>query len=801
MKKVDPPALLEQFFRWFCKDSHLEGLEGDLYELFDRRVERNGAFAAQCLYLFDMLSLLRSSVARPIKKNSRLNTMGIFKNYFKTAIRLAWKQKSFSAINLIGLTAGITCAIFVSLYVNDELRYDDHLTQSHLKFRFYNEVTKEKGISSSYPIVPPMYALSAREDFPQFAKVGRVFLDYGGTIFNLDERVFSEKNGVYAEREALDILNVELVAGNLDDLGAPRKMLLSESTFKKFFGDIPWEGQTVQLTRSTVDVVGVYKDFPTRSHIRPDYIFSFDWLLESVSESRMKSWRWQQFYTYFQVAPETDIQLLQEQFQEYIIGIAHPITQEVGLTYMPFFQQVTDIHLHSSDFQWEIAEVGNYQSILFLGIAAAIILVIACLNFINLTTAQSINRGREVGIRKFVGATRMQLLTQTVMESILYCFIAGLMATALVVGGLDVFNEFADKSFGLKEVFTVEHLSIFVGSLMVLGAFSGWYPALVIARFQPIAVLHGGRTIRVVVGARTYQWSAQQILVAAQYVLSVSLILISLIFSDQYRYLVNKDMGFQKENLLTMQLTSSLRQDLEASRAAFSGHTGIDNISFCYGIPGDLVAGDGAFFPELLKREFSSSLFLVDHQYIDVMGMDMVAGRSFSQDMVTDASQAYIINETAVRNLGLGSPEEALGQSVKWKMWTAADTFKVGKVIGVVQDFNFKSLHHEVENVIMHIEPRYLTYMIVRLNGNQLRDAMDHLENAYRSFEPTRPFEYQFVDQSFARFYSSELKMERLFTLFALLAILTAAIGLYGLVSYSVANRSKEISIRKVLGA
>ncbi len=801
MKPIDPPAILQRFFRWFCHDAHIEGLEGDLYEIFDRRVERQGAFIARCLYIIDMVTLLRSSVVRPLKRNSKLNNMGILKNYMKTAVRLAWKRKSFSAINLIGLTIGITCVTFISLYVHDELGYDRHIADANLKYRFYNVVEREGGNQGNYPIVPPMYATSIRENFPQFEKAGRVLADYGGTIFNVGDRAFSEKNGIYAEREAIEILDLEIVAGSIEDLLAPKKVLLSQSTFRKFFGDEPFDGQTLQLTRSTLDIAGIYKDVPTQSHLRPDYIFSFEWLEEGVPESRMNSWRWQQFFTYFQLKEGTDHELLQGEFQKYVAGIAHPITSEVGLTYLPYFQKLSDIHLHSSDFQWELAEVGNYESILFLSLAAGIILLIACLNFINLTTAQSIKRAKEVGIRKFVGASRTQVLTQSIMESFLYCLLAGVVSVGLIILGLESFNQFAGKSFLMTDVFSWANIAIMVLGIVTLSLVSGWYPALVVMKFQPLAVLHGSGAIRLDMGGRRFRFDGQLLLVGGQYVLSIGLILVALIFSDQYHYLLNRDMGFNKDNLLTIPLTRNMRKDLDGCRAAFSRHSGIDATSFCYGVPGDIVAGDGAFFPELIDHELSSNMFLVDDQYLEVMDIDVIAGRGFSSDLASDASGAFLINETAVKNLGLDSPEKALGTTVRWKMWVAEDTFKVGRVVGVVRDFNYKSLHHEVENVILHIEPSFVTSIVIRLNGNQLPQTLDFVESAYREFEPTRPFEYQFVDQSFARFYEAELKLERLFSLFAMLAILTAVIGLYGLVSYSVLSRSKEISIRKVLGA
>ncbi len=800
MTRRDPPKLVLKFFQWFCRDDHLEGLEGDLYEQYDRHIEEYGRKLAWLMYSLDVLSLLRPSVSRNFFKNSKSNHMGFFGNYFKTAVRLGWKRKTFSAINLIGLTLGISSVMFITLYVHDEMRYDEHISKGSSKYRIYNQVHKNDGIVNFLPIVPPMYATGIAETFPQVEKIGRIYNDYGGTVFNAGDKVFSEKNGVFAELNALEILDLKMTKGNVNDLSAPRKMLLSESMFKKFFGEEDFLNQTVKLTRSTVEIVGIYQDFPERSHLKPDYIFSFDWLLEFIPDHRMKVWTWQQFYTYVQLKPEVDLITFQASLEEFIEEKTGEATAEYGFSFTPRLQNIRDIHLHSSNFQWDIADVGNYQSILFLSFAASIILLIACLNFVNLTTAQAIRRAKEVSIRKFVGAHRTHLLVQYSFESVLYCFTAGTLSIVLLISGLEFFNNFSDKSFTLSEVFGPQYLMIFVTGLILLGIISAWYPALLITRHQPIATLRGSDHFEI---SKKYglKMDSKQFLVGAQYVLSIALIIISLIIQRQYNFLQQTDMGFDKENLLYIPLTNSLSKDLIATREAFSSHSNIENITFCYGIPGGIIAGDGITLPRIQDNETSLSMFIVDANYLKTMEMEIVAGRGFSTDMASDVSEAFILNETAVANFGLGTPEEAIGEPVTWKMWTSNDSMKRGRVIGVVADFNYKSLHHQIESAVLHISPHNFEYMLIRFGQGNLIDAMSFVESQYKSFEPNRPFNYEFVDRSFDKFYSREAKTSDLFAFFTLLAILTAAIGLYGLVSYNVMSKSREISIRKVLGA
>ncbi|MEQ9404580.1 MAG: FtsX-like permease family protein [Cyclobacteriaceae bacterium] len=799
MRRSDPPRFATRFFASFCHSRHLEGLEGDLYELFERRLETRGLIWAKFFYLIDMLTLMRASVAKPVKRNRMTNNFGMFKNYFKTTIRMGWKRKGFSFINLFGLTIGLTSVIFISLFVQDELAFDEHITDAENKFRIYNIREGDDGDVNYLPIVPPAFSPALNSEFSQVLKSGRLIVDYGGTVFNVGEKVFSEKEGVYAEPYALDILDIKLIAGSFTEDMEPKSVLLSRSLFEKFFGDVPFEKQTLKLTRSTLSVAGIFEDMPDRSHLDLEYIFPFKWMEQSTAPVRMQSWVWQQFYTYVELRPEVDKDDFLSQFRVFVKDKSHEMTQAYGFFYTPFLQGVRDIHLHSSNFEWDIAKSGSFQSILFLFIAAGIIVLIACLNFINLSTAQAMKRAKEVSVRKFIGANRTQLLIQYGFESTIYTLTAGLISLVFLVLLIGPFNTFTEKSFVMIDLLTLRNGLIFFGSLLLLGILSGWYPALILTRFNPLAALHGGK-----IGNKSIRRKVldpRQMMVGAQYILSVGLISISLIMQNQYQYLRETDMGFNKENLIVIPLTRALATDMESTREAFSSHNQVEDVTFCFGVPGGIVAGDGVYLPDRRKNEFSSHMIIVDYNYLSTMEMNMVAGRGFSKEFGTDPQKAFVVNETAVRNFGFSSPEDALGETVHWKTWTNSDSLKKGKIIGVVNDFNFKSLHNQISSVVIHMWESNLQNMIVRIGADNPLSTLEFLETQYRKYEPTRPFEPQFVDSTFEQFYESENKLSQLFTLFTVLAILTATIGLFGLVSYSIVSRAKEISIRKVLGA
>lgn len=796
----NPPRIAERFFQWFCHQAHLEGLEGDLYELFERNVKQHGLKRARLLYIKNVITLIRSTVVKPITINSKFNTMSVYKNYLKTALRMGWKRKGFSLINLMGLTVGIASVLFISLYLSDELSYDKHVADHEYKYRVYNIYSNSAGVTKNLAIVPPMYSPEFKSNFPQVEKSGRLMLDYGGTMFRVGEQIFSEENGFFAEEEALEILDIRMIHGSLESLNEANVILVSESTFQRFFDDAPFDQQTVLIgSETSIKIGGVYKDIPKQTHIRPGYFVSFQYLMNQVPEERMNSWVWQQFYTYVQLKPGTGTPSFFESVKTFVENTAWPATETHNMKYVPVFQKLTDVHLHSDNLEWDEADRGSYQAVIFLALSAAIILFIACLNFINLTSAQALTRAREVVVRKFVGATRSQLIAQYVTESVLYTLIAGVLSLMLLVFLLPYFNQFTDKAFELSQILLPQHILIFILFVFVLGIISGVYPALLLTSFKPIDVLKGTPAIGMKGGS--FKLDLRKVMVGMQYVLTIGLVLISIIMQKQYDHLRNRDMGFNKENLLVLPLTSNMEKDLEQTKKHFSDHSNIMGVTASYGVPGGIVAGDGVILPLNNNQRQSTNVFLVDENFIPLMGMRLVAGRNFSSEIRSDEFQGFIINETAVKNFGFNTPKEALGKPVHWEMWNDTDTLKKGKVIGVVDDFNYKSLHNSVENVVLHIDRTNFSYLIIKIGNGDLSNTLAYLEAQYRAIEPNRLCEFDFVDQSFQEFYESEQRLSQMFSLFTLLAIFTASIGLFGLVTYSIISRGKEIGIRKVMGA
>lgn len=793
---TNPPRIVERFFQWFCHQKHLEGLEGDLYERFDQNVKEKGAFRAKLIYIMEVVKLIRLSVLKPIPRISTNNIMSIFFNNLKVALRHGLKRKGFSLINITGLTLGITSILFIALYIQDEVSYDQHISGTENKFRIYNIRKGSDGVENYLPIVPPVFATAFKDNFAQIERIGRVVFDYGGTVFKVGEDSFSETKGVFAEIPALEILDLHFIHGGMNSSADRYSVLLSESMFKKFFGNATFDGQSVAIGSRELAVIGVFKDLPTQSHLELEYVFPFEFAVSNVTEERMNSWIWQQFYTYVEMKPGVDM----EDFTDQVRAFVGEKTKDLGeqeFYYTTFFQNIRDIHLHSSNFEWDIAVKGNYQSIIFLTIAAMIILLIAVLNFINLTIAQALKRAKEVSVRKFLGAKRNQLIGQYCFEALLYTLLAGLISMGILTLLLPYFNDFTGKSFTLSYVFSPFHILLFTVFIMFLGFISGIQPALILTSFKPLDIVRG--ISKVSLGNTKVQ--ARQFLVGAQYLLSIGLIILSLIISEQFSYLRSSDMGFERDNLLVIPLTNSMKNDLESTRAEFTAFSTVSNLTYCYGVPGGIVAGDGIYVPKSGEREHGANLFIVDENYLSTMKMRVIAGRDFSKDIASDQAEGFIINETAVKNFGLESPEKAIGTPVNWSIWGTQDSLKRGRIIGVVEDFNYKSLHNEISSGVLHMAPQYFSFMVLRLAPGDISQAVANAETAYRKFEPTRPFGYEFVDETFDKFYKAEEKLSYLFSIFTGLAIITAGIGLFGLVSFSIVSRAKEISIRKVLGA
>jgi putative ABC transport system permease protein len=711
-------------------------------------------------------------------------------NYIKIALRNLQKNKLFSGINISSMAISLASVFLIALFVWDELEYDRHHPDGDRTFRVYNIRQGDDGIISHLPIVPYPFATYMQKDFPEIESAVRIMDTYGEQLFDIDGKKILQANGLFAEPGVFDMLSLDVISGVAETaLEKSNSVALSQSVAKKIFGDIDPVGKTIIINERDYLVTALYVDPPVHFHLKADYLLSMSTL--EFLQTRIDNWQWQQIFTYLKLKPGTDAKKLESKFPAFVEKYAYPKIKSIGFTYVPYLQNIKDIHLHSSNFEWEIAQRGNAQTVYILSVTALALLVIACLNFINLSTARAIKRMKEVGVRKVIGAVRNQLVLQFISESVVITIVGLVFAIVVAQLALPYLNVLADKELSLPLSWEIV-ITVLIFCI-ALGTIAGSYPAFYLSKFRPAAVLYNKQS-------RTGGTAIfRQGLVVLQFVFSSFLIIGSMIVFSQHDLLLNKNMGFNKEQLVMIPLRDAQLQNYETTKREFANYSGVINTTVGFGIPGDLIAGDEIIDPEKNKT-VPVNLFCIDHDYIQTMGMKIISGRDFSKEIPSDTSGAFIINETAVSVMGYKSPEEAIGKPMHWNMW-GRNSLKRGQVIGVVKDFNIKSLRDKLSPVVLHIYPQAFWKLTVRIKPDQVPQTMAHLKATYERLDPAWPFTYSFVDEKFSAMYATEQKLTNLFSIFTGLAIGVACLGLFGLVEYSVNQRTKEVSIRKVFGA
>jgi putative ABC transport system permease protein len=724
----------------------------------------------------------------------------MFPNYFKTALRSLSRHRSFSIINIAGLTLGLTAAMLIALFVWDEHQYDRSIPGSDRVYRVFSTTTNGQG-TSDLAVSPPAFAGILRKEFPATEEVTRVLMtsEYK-QLFEAGGKQLYEVHGFFVDSTFFKVFPLKFACGTpVNALNSPGSIVLSREMAARYFGDAYPVGQKILIDKKPVQVTGVFEKDP-KFHLSFDYLQPISTM--GVPADRMQSWGWQQFFTYVKVRQGADIRPMETGFTRIIQQRAWPDTKAHGFSYLPRFQPVRDIHLHSADFKFDNAQRGNITYVNALIVIAVFILLIACFNFINLSTALSVRRAREVGVRKAIGAVRQQLIGQFISETLLLTLLSVILAGALTALLLPALNHFTDKTISAVLLLQPVAVGGIVALLLIVGLSAGFYPALVLSGFDPVKVLKAGMAPSGTPGRTPW---LRHGLVVVQFSLSILLILSAIIVFRQVDYLHHKDLGFNKEQILFFPLRGDkLAKSTDAFRTDLLQLPGVSSVSIGYGYPGDLVAGDEIILNRNGQTVTQSVTQLtVDFDYIKTLQLQLLAGRDFSPAMGTDQDHAWIINETAVRELGFGTPDKALGQTLSWHPWDGnnPDSLKVGKVIGVVKDFNYKSLYDKIEPAVLQIYPQAAYRVAVKLSTNNMAATLSQINGVWNQFAPDYPLEYKFLDQNFAQLYDSEDKLQTLLWVFTCIAIFIGCLGLFGLAAYTAETRRKEIGIRKILGA
>lgn len=724
----------------------------------------------------------------------------MLRNYFKTALRNLWKNKGFSAINIIGLAIGLSTCLLILIYVMDELGYDRYNKNADRIYRLDAEI-KFGGNHFILAVAPAPAGPAMRQDFPEVEKEVR-FRNYGGVMVKKGSQNIREDGVIYADSTLFDVFTLPVLAGDPHTaLVEPHTVVITERMAKKYFDGTGVVGRNLIINDSIpYKVTAVIRDLPEQSHFHFDFYFS---LAESKEAKSTEEWLSNNFNTYILLRKGADPRQLEKKFQGMIVKYIGPLLQSaVHASLDDFFKSgsyvgfsltpLTAIHLHSNKTA-ELEANGDVQYVYIFSAIALFILLIACVNFMNLSTARSANRAKEVGVRKVLGSLRRHLILQFMIESVLISLISLLLAVGLAWLLLPVFNDLAAKHMSIG-LFSRPWLAPAILLLVVVvGILAGSYPAFFLSAFQPIAVLKG----HVAAGFKT-SWLRNS-LVVLQFGISIFLIVGTAVIYRQLGYIRNRSLGFNREQVLIVQNTYALGGQIRAYREGLLKLPGVEGATMTGYLPTSDYRNDNAFFfnPDLdPKKAISMQNWVVDENYIPVLGMQLAGGRNFSKDFPTDSS-GVILNEAAVRLMGVTNP---LGR----KLYDLDDlkTRHVTEyhVIGVVKDFNFNTLRQVVTPMGLFLKEER-GKIALRIHTSDVRRVVAQAEAAWQKMVPGQQFSYVFMDDEFNSIYRSEQRVGGISLSFSLLAIFIACLGLFGLAAYAAEQRTREIGIRKVLGA
>ena len=734
--------------------------------------------------------------------NSPLGDGGIamIRNYLKIAFRNLAKYKFISFVNLFGLTVGLTCCLLITTYILNELSYDRYNKNAENIYRVTRDFNNEDGVVSlRLSTISPPFGYYLPNDFPDIQKMTRL-LDNGITPLRYKDKLINEQNVFFADENLFDVFTVKVLKGNPKNaLSGPFSVMLTEETAKKYFGDEDPINKVMRANNQfDVKVTGIYKSFPANSHIHPGMLISFNTLKDSAvyGERNLETnWGNNSFFTYLLLPPHYNTKRMLAQFpafidkrmynQEYVGKRASKYTK-LGL------QKLADIHLYSHT-DYEAEPNGDIKRVYIFSAIALFILLIACINYMNLSTARSALRSREIGIRKVVGARKKELIFQFLAESVLLSWVAIGLAIGCLYLCLPWLNKISGQVLSTSILIKWQILVPLFFTPFLVGILSGIYPALFMSSFQPVKTLKG--LFRV--GGSNI--SFRKVLVVTQFSISIILIITTAIVFQQLHYIQQKSLGFDKEHIVVIPYNNALKDKYETFRTELLANSNFKNSARTSRIPtGRLLDDMGAYTlsGDSMKATNTDIKFVsVDYDFVPTYGIQMAAGRNFSREYGTDTA-SFVLNESAVKAIGWKT-KDAVGKDFKYGNTK-------GHVIGVIKDFHFESMHQSIVPLVLVMFPPSLNYynnLSIKFSGNNIPASLSHLESTWKKILPEIPYQYTFLDENFDKLYQAEQRQANIFTIFACIAIFIACLGLFGLSAFAISQRIKEIGIRKVLGA
>jgi putative ABC transport system permease protein len=705
----------------------------------------------------------------------------MLKNIFKTAIRHIVKHAGYSILNILGLSLGITSALFLVIYVSDEVSYDRYHDKADRIYRVSSKIT-ESDDQFTWIVAQLPFAPQVLQDYPEVEAAVR-FIDMPRALYKYEDKEYNEANFYYVDSALFDIFTYKVIRGDVRKaLTEPNKIVLTEKTAARYFGDADPIGKTLSTDNRSFEVTGIIGDVPSNSHFRFDALASRNNLPEQIG-----SWGNFGVFTYLLLPEGIDVKAFETKMQGMYAAYMEPIFGALNIKIEYILEPITRIHLYSRN-PSEPEPTGSITYVYIFAIVALFLILIAAMNYMNLATARSSRRAREVGLRKVVGSRRSLLVFQFLSESTALTVISLVISLILLAALLPRFNLLAGKSFDLHVITSPAVLFSLLGIILIAGLFGGSYPALFLSKYSPVTVLKGEIT----------QGSAgslfRKILVVIQFTVSVIMIVCTLVVFRQLSFLKNADQGFDQENVLGLELNRSMTSRYPVLKQAL-----LDNPNIKYVGSTNTPVGEGSgklLFDVETDQGMSQrgiNFAVVDHDFVEALGITIVQGREFQEDMPSDTLSGVVVNETFVKRMGWSDP---IGKKIE-----AGDENTLrARVVGVMKDYHQTGMYNEIESLLL----AYRTinnFVYVKLSGKDTEKTLSFIESTWKEVFPDQPYSYTYLTERFNRQFETDEKRGLIFTLFTVLAIIIACLGLFGLASYTVEQKTREIGIRKVFGA
>ena len=771
----DPPKFSQWILGQFLNKTYQHPALGDLEEEFECLTHDLGVKKARRWYRHQVLKSIPRFFHHHIYWSASM-----LKNYLTVAFRNIKRHKVYSIINISGLTAGMVCCIFIVLWVQDELQFDRFHIHKHRIYRVISEVRNPGKVVHEAGTHAPL-GPALKEEFPEIVDYTRFFL-VDRQIIQYEDNVFKEDRFVFADPSILDIFSFNLVMGDPETaLSEPPSVILTEQMSRKYFGEASPMGKVLQVENwGDLTVTGVIT-MPPNSHLQCDFLVPFECLGQSGFP--LTGWSWSGFYTYVLLEEGADHQMVTDKISDVVMRHNENVDLRI------FLQPLTRVHLHSWDLAFDNMNfsMGDIKTVQIFIPMALFILLIATINFMNLTTARTAIRAREVGMRKVIGAKRTNITRQFLGESVFMAFLAILLAVVLVLALMEPFNTLTGKALSVGSLANVNSILALFCITLVTGLLSGCYPALFLSAFQPVLILRGK------MGSGRGGSLLRRILVVFQFTIAIGLIIGSIVGSNQLRFMKNLDLGYDKEFLISIQGPRTFSRRYESFKTSLLQNPNVLSVTTSMPSPisiGNWAVEDIEWEGKQPDQKVSVDPVYVGYDFFKTFRMEIIQGRAFSKDYSTDEAQAFLINEEAAKLMGLESP---VGKKIVLED-------NPGTIIGVVKDFHHRSLHNKIDPIVFRFGRAFEMVFIKLYSGNVDR-TLKFIENIWNELEPHHPFAYHFLSDSLDHMYKAETRLGRLFRYFTFLAIIISCLGLLGLSSFMAERRTKEIGIRKVLGA